>query len=269
MTHRLPTPAQATRCIGVALGAAALLSLTTALSRADDGSARKILKSMSDYVTSQKSFAVTFDSDIEVLTLDLQKVQFTASGSMLVDRAAGIRARRTGGYADVELISDGKSVIVHNGPGTTFARIDMRGSFDEVVGLLRTEHLVEIPGADLFLAQSYEHLTEGVVDAKHIGRGVIDGVECEHLAFRTRDTDWQLWVDTGERPMPRKFVITSKSVSHAPQYTLRIKEMLTNVNPDGSAFMFQAPAGARQVALDALGDIDEVPPGVSDGGSKP
>jgi hypothetical protein len=269
MTHRLPTRAQAARCIGVALGAAALLTLTTALSHADDGDARKILKSMTDYVTTQKSFALTFDSDIEVLTLDLQKVQFTASGSLLVDRTAGVRARRTGGYADVELVSDGKSVIVYNNPGKMFARIDMPGSFDEVVGLLRTEHSVEIPGADLFLTKSYELLTEGVVDAKHIGRGVVDGVECEHLAFRTRDTDWQLWVDAGQRPMPRKYVITSKNVSHAPQYTLRIKEMLTNVNPDASAFVFQAPAGVRQVALDALGDIDEVPPGSLDGGSKP
>jgi hypothetical protein len=267
MMHQLPSRAHAARSIGLVLGAAALLSLTTAPSRADDGSARKILKFMSDYVTSQKSFAVTFDSDIEVLTLDLQKVQFTVDACRPSSRRPGEangRLCRRGAH------SDGKSVIVHNGPGKTFARIDMRGLFDEVVGLLRTEHLVEkIPGADLFLARSYEHLTEGVVDAKRIGRGVIDGVECEHLAFRAPDTDWQLWVDTGERPMPRKYVITSKSVSHAPQYTLRIKEMLTNVNPDASAFTFQAPAGARQVALNALGDIDEVPPGIPDAGSKP
>ena len=28
-----------------------------------------------------------------------------------------------------------------------------------------------------------------------MGRGVIDGIECEHLAFRNPDTDWQLWVE--------------------------------------------------------------------------
>src|SRR4051812_34987525 len=172
MTQRLPSRAQIARCIGVALGAAALLSLTTVLSRADDGDARKILKSMSDYVASQKSFALTFDSDIEVLTVDLQKIQFASSGSLIVDRAAGVRARRTGGYADVELISDGKSVIVYNNPGKTFARVDMPGSFDDVVGLLRTEHLIEIPGADLFSKKSYDQLTKDVLDAKHIGRGV-------------------------------------------------------------------------------------------------
>ena len=38
-----------------------------------------------------------------------------------------------------------------------------------------------------------------VIDAKHIGRGVIDGVECEHLAFRNLDTDWQIWIEAGAR----------------------------------------------------------------------
>ena len=186
MTHRLPSRAQITRSIGVALGAAALLSLTTVASRADDGDALKILKSMSDYVASQRSFALTFDSDIEVLTVDLQKIQFASSGSLIVDRAVGVRARRTGGYADVELISDSKSVIVYNNPGKTFARIDMPGSFDDVVGLLRTEHLIEIPGADLFFKRSYHQLTKGVVDAKHIGRGVIDGVNASTWPSATK-----------------------------------------------------------------------------------
>jgi hypothetical protein len=253
----------------VVIGAVALLSLTTTLSRADEGDPRKILKAMSDYMARQKTFALTYDTDIEVITLDLQKVQFTASGSLLVDRAGGVRATRAGGYADVELVSDGKSVIVHNRPGKTFARVDVAGSFDVVVDLLRLEHLVEIPGADLLLTKSFERLTEGLLDAKHVGQGVIDGVECEHLAFRTHDTDWQIWVDTGARPAPRKYVITSKAVAQAPQYTLRIKEMRTDVNPDASAFVFKVPEGVKQVALDALGDIDDVPPGIAAGGSKP
>ncbi len=269
MTQHLPTRAQALRSIGVAVGATALLCLTTALSRADEGDPRKILKSMSDYMARQKTFALTYDTDIEVITLDLQKVQFTASGSLLVDRAGGVRATRTGGYADVELVSDGQSVIVHNRPGKTFARMDVAGSLDVVIDVLRADHLVEIPGADLLLTKSYEQLTEGVLDAKHVGQGVIDGVECEHLAFRTQDTDWQIWVDTGARPAPRKYVITSKGVAQAPQYTLRIKEMRTDVSPDASAFVFKVPEGVRQVAFDALGDIDEVPPGISAGGSKP
>jgi hypothetical protein len=73
----------------VVLGAAALLCITTALSRADESDPRKILKMMSDHTESQKVIALTFDTDIEVITLDLQKFQFTASNGLLVDRTGG------------------------------------------------------------------------------------------------------------------------------------------------------------------------------------
>jgi hypothetical protein len=269
MTQHLPTRAQVTRGIGVALGVTALLSFTTPLARAQDSDPRTILKTMSDYMAGQKNLSVRYDADIEVITPDLQKIQFTASGDVLVDRQGGLRATRTGGYADVELVFDGKTVTLHNRDGKTFTTLDAPGTLDDLVQRLRTEHLVEVPGADLLLARSYEQLTEDVLDAKHVGRGVIDGVECEHLAFRNADTDWQLWVEVGERPIPRKYVITSKTVAQAPQYTLRIKELRTEVNPGPDAFVFKAPEGAKQVAFNALVDVDEVPPGIPAGGSKP
>jgi hypothetical protein len=54
----------------------------------------------------------------------------------------------------------------------------------------------------LLLTHVYDQLIEGVLEAKHIGQGVIDGVECEHLAFRNGNTDWQIWIEFGARPIP-------------------------------------------------------------------
>ena len=105
----------------------------------------------------------------------------------------------------------------------------------------------------------------GVREAKHIGRGVIDGRQCEHLAFRNFDTDWQLWVEVGERPIPRKLVITSKTLNNAPQYNLRVKNWKTGVEPAADAFTFEPPAGAEKVSPDALVDLDELPRDVTTG----
>lgn len=55
-------------------------------------------------------------------------------------------------------------------------------------------------------------------------------------AFRNFDTDWQLWVEVGEKPIPRKLVITSKTLNSAPQYTLRVKSWKTGVEPAPDAF---------------------------------
>jgi hypothetical protein len=125
-----------------------------------------------------------------------------------------------------------------------------------------------MPGADLLLSNVYEQLIDGVLDAKHIGQGVVDGVECEHLAFRNDETDWQLWVGVGQRPIPRKYVITSKTVAAAPQYTLRIRDWQADVKPEASAFVPKLPEGTTKVGIEALKDIDEVPAGIPRGGQK-
>jgi hypothetical protein len=234
--------------------------------QAQDGDARKILKSMSDFMAGQKASSLTFDSDIEVITTDLQKIQFTSSGQLQMVRPDKLHARRTGGYKDIEIVFDGKTLTINNKDGNSFAQVDANGSIDQLVDLLREKYGVVAPGADLLFSDVFKIMIEDVIDAKHIGRGVIDGVECEHLAFRTPQTDWQIWVEVGARPIPRKYVITSKTVAGAPQYTLRIKEWRTDVPAD--AFVFKPPQGAKKMAIESLHDIDEVPPGIVAVGGK-
>jgi hypothetical protein len=55
-----------------------------------------------------------------------------------------------------------------------------------------------------------------VNDVKDLGSGVIHGVECDHLAFRTKEVDWQIWIGQGARPYPCRYVITSKKVTGWP-----------------------------------------------------
>jgi hypothetical protein len=226
----------------------------------------KILRAMTDYVASQKTFAVTFDSDIEVITPNLQKIQFTSSGRVQVSRPDKLRATRTGGYSDVELVFDGKMFTVNDKDHNDYAQTESSGSIDQLIDVLREKNGITAPGADLLFSQAFDVLMADVIDGAHIGQGVIDGVECEHLAFRNPDTDWQIWIETGARPIPRKYVITSKAVTGAPQYTLRIKEWKAEVAAD--AFAFSPPQGAKKIALGELADIDEVPRGTVTAGAK-
>lgn len=227
--------------------------------QAQEPDAKAILKAMSDFMGSQQTIELTFDSDIEVITPELEKLQFTNSGEVLLSRPDKLRAHRKGGYADVEMVFDGKTVSILGKNLNGYAQLEAPGSVDQLLEALRAGHGVALPGADLLQSKSFDTLVAGVLEAKHIGRGVIDGVECEHLAFRNFDTDWQLWVEVGDRPMPRKMVITSKTVNNAPQYTLRVKSWKTDVVPAADAFTFLPPANATQLNPDALAELDELP----------
>jgi hypothetical protein len=235
--------------------------------RAEDD-AKSLLKAMTDYIAAQKTLSATIDSDIEVVTPDLQKIQFTSSGRVLLNRPDKFRVSRTGGYADLELVFDGKTATLLGKGENAYASVEIPGTFDQFVGKLRNEHNMAMPGADLLVSGSYDDLMNGVYDAKHIGRGVIDGVECEHLAFRAADTDWQIWIEPGARPIPHKYVITSKAVTGAPQYTLRIREFRTDAPVAADAFSFTPPAGSKKVAVADLRHLDEVPQGEAPGAKK-
>jgi hypothetical protein len=250
--------------VGLLIASAGIFAVSRA--RADNGDeARAILKAMSDYVSGQKSIAATFNTDIEVITPDLQKIQFDSSGQLQLSRPDKLHASRTGGYTDVELIFDGKTFVVANKKDNLFTQADAPGTVDQLVEKIRRELGVDLPGADLFVSNPYQVLNADVIDAKHIGRGVINGVDCEHLAFRNDDTDWQIWVAVGANPVPCKFVITSKAVTSAPQYTILITDWKSDATIPADAFTFTAPEGAKKVDFDGLSAIDEVPPGLIKG----
>ena len=252
---------------GVLIGAILLMGVSfTQAARAQNGDAEKLLKGMADYVASQKNLAVSYDSDVEVITSSLQKIQFTSSGQVQLSRPDKIRATRTGGYRDVEIVFDGKMLTVNNKDGRDYAQIEAAGTAEELIDVLREKHGVAAPGADLLLTNVFNVMTNDVVEAAVIGKGVIDGVECDHLAFRNLETDWQIWIESGAKPIPRKYVITSKGVGAAPQYTLRIKEWKADVPAD--TFAFKPDPSFKKIALVDLSDIDEVPQGTTRNGDK-
>ena len=246
----------------------AFIAFTAQPARADDPA--KFLKAMSDYTAAQKSISATFDSDIEIVTPELEKIQFTSSGKLQLTRPDKLRVSRTGGYADVQLIYDGKTVSIYGNNAKAYVQADLAGTIDQLVDLIQAKSGAAMPGTDLLLSNAYDELMSNVIQASHIGQGVIDGVECEHLAFRGVDTDWQIWIESGARPVPRKYVITSKTVAGAPQYTLRIKDWKTDPVADADAFVFKPPADATRASLDSeiMMEFDELPPGTTAGAKK-
>src|SRR5258708_15068119 len=158
---------------------AVLLLAAASAARADD--AAKILKSMTDYLGSQKTLSASFDSDIEIITPELQKIQFASSGQMKLSRPDKLRVRRTGGYADVELVYDGRTISIYGNNAKSYVQADLPGTVDQMIDALQARSGVGLPGTDLLLADAFDVMITTVLDGEHIGLVVVDGPECEHL----------------------------------------------------------------------------------------
>ena len=241
-----------------ALSVGSLLCATPA--SADPASAKQVLKSMSDYMASQKNLSTTFDVGLDIITPSIEKIEFVASGNALISRPNKLRVTRRGAYSDVELVFDGQTTTIVDRGGNAYAQVATPGTVDTLVDQLRSQYGIDMPGADLLLSRSYDELMRDVIEAKHMGQGVIEGRDCEHLAFRNQDTDWQLWVRTGDKPVPCKLVITSKTVAGAPEYTIVFHDWKTDANTGPSAFAFKPANGSKSVPFAELQNIGDLPP---------
>jgi hypothetical protein len=240
---------------------------TAAVARADEAEAKNLLKAMSDYLAGATTISFNYDSDLEIVTTDLQKLEFASSGTVSLSRPDKIRVTRTGGFADVEMVFDGKQLTVLGKDLGRYAQVEAPGSVDQLVDHLRVNLGVEAPGADLLLSNVYDQLMDAVVDVKDLGSGVIGGVECNHLAFRTTSVDWEIWIAMGERPYPCRYVITSKLVAQAPEYRIQVSNWKSGAEVASDDFSFKSPDGATKADLAELRSLDELPDLAVEGGA--
>ena len=108
---------------------------------------------------------------------------------------------------------------------------------------------IAMPLEDFVRSDPYKDLLQKATSGADIGPVNVMGVPCEHLAFTQTNIDWQVWIENGARPVPRKFVITYKDEPDSPQYTAIFSNWdFTTKLPD-FLFKFEPPAGASKIRV--------------------
>jgi len=260
--------------LSVANLSAVVLSLIIGLgtpsgARADEAYARSRLKAMSDYMAAQKTVSFDFDATLEVITTDSQRLALVSSGTIRMRRPDKIHIMRAMGFADMEILFDGKTFTVLDKIANLYAQVDVPGTIDHVIGELRSKYNRPFPGADLLESNVYDVLMTDVENVKDLGSGVIGGVECDYFAFRAKEVDWEIWIADGKRPYPCQFIITSKLVTGSPQYSYRLRDWKTGDKASADDFRFRNPKNAKKTDLKNLLDtMDELPKNFVRGGAK-
>ena len=218
--HRCGRFTRSAKVSAIILAAALAGTAGISAGRADQADAKRLLKAMSDYLGAQKAISFDYDVNLELVSKQQQKIGLVSSGTMTLDRPDKLHLTRTGGFANVEMVFDGKTLTLLGKNTNLYTQLEAPGTIDQLVDVLRDKYHRPVPAADLLMSDPYKELMPLVKEAKDLGSGVIRGTECDHLAFRTDDVDWQIWIAQGAHPYPCRYVITSKKVTSWPQYAL-------------------------------------------------
>jgi hypothetical protein len=86
-----------------------------------------------------------------------------------------------------------------------------------------------------------------VISGAYIDLSVVDRIRCHHLAFRGNQVDWQIWIEDSDRPLPRKYIVTSKWMTGAPQFTVATKGWNLSPKIKEDMFTFVPPKDAKKI----------------------
>jgi hypothetical protein len=220
--------------------------------------ADEVLRAMSKFIGATKAFSVKADISNEIITQDGQKLQFNSSATALLERPSRVHVARQGGFVDAEISYNGKTLTIYGKTVNAYAQKELTGTIDDALTALETGIGISLPGGDLLIANPYAALSSGITSSSYHGTEIVGGVESHHLAFRTPKVDWQLWVKAGDEPLPMKYVITTKFMTGAPQYSVQFSDWNIKPTIDASRFSFVAPKGAEKIenlAVDETGEI--------------
>lgn len=248
---KAPRFARARRALAVALVVLAALACAAPMPAlaepARSAKADGILKNMSDYMAGLKSFSVRTTNTMEYIDTDGQKLDFTTHGDASVVRPDRLVAHRTGANQGASIYYDGKNVTVYSKRENLYAVAPTPAGFDNALDFMRDLIQLDVPGADLLYSDIDSGLTWDEIGSSYIGKEAIDGKSVDHLAFRTRDVDFQIWIQDGDRPLPMRYLITSKWVTGAPQFGVEMSDWVVNPRLSEKTFEFKPPAGATKI----------------------
>jgi hypothetical protein len=234
-------------------GTVAILAVAAALPAAQaqpagiDPEAQRLLKASTDFLASQKQFGAETRNSLEIVLKSEQKIEFNHQTRLSVQRPNKLRAERTGDLVEQLFVYDGTSLTLHNPKDDAYAQVAAPDTLEGMLDFARTELDIVAPAGDLIYANAYDILMDGVTEGLVVGKAVIEGVRCDHLAFRAPHVDLQVWLEEGAQPLLRRMVITTRDLANAPQFAVTVTKW--DLKPDFRAqtFAFTPPAGAKKI----------------------
>ncbi len=207
--------------------------------------AQAVIDRMTATLQGLTTFSITAQGSRDEVIAYGYKLQYNENAKLTVQRPNRLRAEINGDFRNRTFVYDGAKLAMYSPDDAAHVRIDAPDTLAKLIGGL-LDAGVELPLIDVLYQGTAGTLTEGVRTGLLIGDATINGVPCDHLAFRQASVDWQIWVEKGERALPRKILITTRYQVGDPQWQATLDwDLKPTIN--ASTFAFKAPAGSTEI----------------------
>jgi hypothetical protein len=259
--ERIINPALSRLHLTLAVCVLAVLSVMSALTAptsnagvkpAIDPRANELLKRMGDYLGQAQSFSVSAEIWQDAALSSGQRVQAGRTVVLQLRRPDRFHAEVRSTRRNRGLFYDGKSITLLNRVQNFYGSIPAPASLDEALDVACDRFGFTMPLEDLVVSDPYRNVMQKVVSGYAVGPTTVLGVNCEHLAFSLGAVDWQVWIEDGAKPVPRKIVFTYRDEEGSPEFTAIFSNWDFETKLPDFLFTFEPPTGATKITVSEI-----------------
>jgi hypothetical protein len=219
------------------------------LKLAIDPQADVLLRRMGDYLAQAQFYSVSAEVWQDIRLGSGQLVQAGRTIDLQVRRPDRFHAEVRSARRNRGLFYDGKSITLLDRSQNFYGSITAPATLDAALDTATERFGITVPLEDIIVSDSYQGMMGKVEAGAHLGDVKVLGVPCEHLAYSMEKVDWQIWIEQGARPVPRKIVITYKDEEGSPEYTAILSNWDFQTKLPDFVFTFEPPAGATKISV--------------------
>jgi hypothetical protein len=213
-----------------------------------DPDAMDALNKMGAYLRTVKAFQVKAEVTTDHVLDDGQTIQVSTKVDIVTERPSRFRIEVSGDDGHRFFFFDGKNFTIFAQIANFYATVPAPPTMAELADHLSNKYGIELPLVDLFEWGTNDANIKKIKAAIDIGPSTVEGITCEQYAFRQEGVDWQIWIQLGQFPLPRKLVIRTLTDDAKPQHT---EVLVWNLAPSFSedAFTFDPPTGVLRIPI--------------------
>jgi hypothetical protein len=213
---------------------------------------QELMRRMSDRLAQVPALALEAEEVYDDVPADRPRTQLTSVRRVAMRRPDRLVADAAGDAQNRALWYDGKTASSLDREQNVWTSGAVPPTVDGALDWVFDQTGTVIPLADFLYANVYDRMMGQVQRGVYLGVHEAAGVPCHHLSFEQATIDWQLWIDAGPDPLPRKLVIAYKTEDEVPQYSVTIRKWNVKADLPDALFRFVPPSGAKRVEISAF-----------------
>ena len=218
---------------------------------------QELMRRMSDRLAQVTALAIEAEEIYDEVPADRPRTQLMNVRHVAMRRPDRLVADAAGDAQNRALWYDGKTASSLDREQNVWTSGAVPPTVDGALDWIFDQTGTVVPLADFLYADVYDRLMSDVQRGVYLGVHDAAGVPCHHLSFEQATIDWQLWIDAGPDPLPRKLVIAYKTEDEVPQYSVTIRKWNVKADLPEALFRFTPPAGAKRVDIAAFTGSEE------------